>query len=77
MPEATLDDLYFYLGCSKCGQKGDAEKEHCTHALKLLLRLLYKITFKFKAVDATGTRKFTIFTREVETLFNLTSDQMP
>ncbi|KAL2927184.1 Replication protein A 70 kDa DNA-binding subunit B [Bienertia sinuspersici] len=63
MTEATLDDLYFYLGCSKCGRKGDAKKG----AL---------ITFKFKAVDATGTRKFTIFTREVETLFDLTSDQM-
>ncbi|KAL2902258.1 Replication protein A 70 kDa DNA-binding subunit B, partial [Bienertia sinuspersici] len=79
MPEATLDDLYFDLGCSKCGRKGDAKKGAlytCTHCNNTQSVSVPRITFKFKAVDATGTRKFTIFTREVETLFDLTSDQM-
>ncbi|KAL2934141.1 Replication protein A 70 kDa DNA-binding subunit B [Bienertia sinuspersici] len=79
MPEATLDDLYFYLGCNKCGRKGDAEKGvlyTCTHCNNTQSVSVLTITFKFKVVDATGTRKFTIFTREVETLFDLTIDQM-
>ncbi|KAL2904406.1 Replication protein A 70 kDa DNA-binding subunit B [Bienertia sinuspersici] len=58
MPEATLDDLYFYLGCSKCGRKGDAEKGalyKCAHCNNTQSISVPRITFKFKAVDATGT----------------------
>ncbi|KAL2932597.1 Replication protein A 70 kDa DNA-binding subunit B [Bienertia sinuspersici] len=59
MPEATLDDLYFYLGCSKCGRKGDAGKGalyKCAHCNNTQSVSVPRITFKFKAVDATGTR---------------------
>ncbi|KAL2929501.1 Glycine--tRNA ligase alpha subunit [Bienertia sinuspersici] len=65
MPEATLD--------------GDAEKGalyKCTHCSNTRPVSVSRCTYKFKAVDATGTRKFTIFTREVETLFDMTSDKM-
>ncbi|KAL2936063.1 Replication protein A 70 kDa DNA-binding subunit B [Bienertia sinuspersici] len=79
IPEANHCDLYFYMGCNNCGRKGIAEKGDtytCSHCKDNKAIAIPRVTFTFIAVDKTGTKKFTIFTKEVETLFGLTSSEL-
>ncbi|KAL2928022.1 hypothetical protein RDABS01_000018, partial [Bienertia sinuspersici] len=66
-------------GATNVAKKVDAKKGalyKCAHCNNTQSVSVPRITFKFKAVDATSTQKFTTFTREIETLFDMTSDQI-
>ncbi|KAL2934974.1 Replication protein A 70 kDa DNA-binding subunit B [Bienertia sinuspersici] len=79
IPEANQSDLYFYMGCNNCGRKAFAEKGDtytCSHCKDNKAIAIPRVTFTFTAVDTTGTKKFTIFTKQVETLFGLTSSEL-
>ncbi|KAL2894070.1 Replication protein A 70 kDa DNA-binding subunit B [Bienertia sinuspersici] len=77
--DPKVEDMHFYVGCSKCGRKGTAEKGtayYCNHCKNAETLSVPRVTFKINVSDGTGTHEFTVFTSEVQTLTGFSADQM-
>ncbi|KAL2935124.1 hypothetical protein RDABS01_018242, partial [Bienertia sinuspersici] len=61
------------VGVKPFSEKGDTYT--CSHCKDNKAIAIPRVTFTFTAVDTTGTMKYTIFTKQVETLFGLTSSE--
>ncbi|KAK9682417.1 hypothetical protein RND81_10G072600, partial [Saponaria officinalis] len=76
IPEANIDIVNAYLGCSNCGKRTDVpvgKAYACTTCSKKDCVSSPRITFNCEVSDGTGTLAITMFTEDSEKLFRMTA----
>ncbi|KAK9715198.1 hypothetical protein RND81_06G149100 [Saponaria officinalis] len=76
IPEANIDRVNAYLGCSNCGKRTDVpvgKAYACTTCSKKDCVSSPRITFNCEVADGTGTLAITMFTEDSEKLFRMTA----
>uniref|UniRef100_A0A803M6G2 Replication factor A C-terminal domain-containing protein n=1 Tax=Chenopodium quinoa TaxID=63459 RepID=A0A803M6G2_CHEQI len=79
IPNAALDNVFVYTGCSCCGKKCSvpegrqftcivSDNRNCVSSLR--------VAFKFEAVDVTGSITLTSFNNDIEKLFGKTAAEI-
>ncbi|XP_021764803.1 uncharacterized protein LOC110729379 [Chenopodium quinoa] len=73
IPNATLDDVFVYTGCSGCGKKcsvPEGRQFTCIVCDDKNCVSSPRVAFKFEAVDITGSITLTSFNNHTEKLFS-------
>ncbi|XP_021757957.1 uncharacterized protein LOC110722992 [Chenopodium quinoa] len=76
IPEADLQRVNAYIGCLGCGKRTHlalGTRFPCISCKKSDATAVHKVTFKFEAIDASGTMSFTTFNDDTEKLFRKTA----
>ncbi|XP_021750147.1 uncharacterized protein LOC110715838 [Chenopodium quinoa] len=79
IPDADLRNVVAYIGCSACGKHIDipvGTEFSCANCKKKDSISAYRATFKFEAIDDSGTMTFTTFTTDTEKLFGISAHKI-
>ncbi|XP_021743035.1 uncharacterized protein LOC110709127 isoform X1 [Chenopodium quinoa] len=79
IPEADLQRVNAYIGCLGCGKRSHlalGTRFPCISCRKADTTAAHKVTFKFEAVDESGTMSFTTFNDDTEKLFRKTAAEI-
>ncbi|XP_021756072.1 uncharacterized protein LOC110721230 [Chenopodium quinoa] len=79
IPEADLQRVNAYIGCLGCGKRTHLSlgtRFPCISCKKSNATAVHKVTFKFEAIDASGTMSFTTFNDDTEKLFRKTAAEI-
>uniref|UniRef100_A0A803MYU1 Replication factor A C-terminal domain-containing protein n=1 Tax=Chenopodium quinoa TaxID=63459 RepID=A0A803MYU1_CHEQI len=79
IPNVDLNKIHAYAGCQECSKRTNlpvGSRYRCTFCKKTDTTSVHKVTFKFKAIDDTGTMSFTTFNDDTEKLFRKSATEI-
>ncbi|KAK9714422.1 hypothetical protein RND81_06G093000, partial [Saponaria officinalis] len=76
IPNAAMDKVHAYLGCSNCGRSADVPAGHtytCTNCSAKNCVSSPRVTFNCEVSDGTGKLSLTLFTSDCEKLIKMSA----